>query len=51
MSFGAFIVAMTIGAALLALWAGVRFPRMGPNTLAGAVQPFMPRKPVSMTIV
>ena len=37
MSFGAFIVAMTIGAALLALWAGVRFPRMGPNTLAGAL--------------
>ena len=37
MSFGTFIIAMTIGAALLALWAGVRFPRMGPNTLAGAL--------------
>jgi hypothetical protein len=37
MSFGTFIIAMTIGAALLALWAGVRFPRMGPDTLAGAL--------------
>jgi hypothetical protein len=37
MSFGTFIIAMTIGAALLALWAGVRFPRMGPSTLAGAL--------------
>jgi hypothetical protein len=37
MSIGAFVIAMTIGAALLALWAGVRFPRMGPDTLAGAL--------------
>ena len=37
MSFGTFIIAMTIGAALLALWAGVRFPRMGPDTLTGAL--------------
>ena len=36
MSFGTFIVVMTLGAAALALWAGVRFPKMGPNTLAGA---------------
>jgi hypothetical protein len=37
MSFGAFIVVMTLGAAALALWAGVRFPRMGPETLTGAL--------------
>jgi hypothetical protein len=37
MSLDAFIIAMTIGAALLALWAGIRFPRMGPDTLAGAL--------------
>ncbi len=37
MSFGAFIVVMTLGAAALALWAGARFPRLGPNTLAGAL--------------
>jgi hypothetical protein len=37
MSFGAFIVVMTLGAAALALWTGVRFPRMGPDTLAGAL--------------
>jgi hypothetical protein len=37
MSFGAFIVVMTLGAAALALWAGARFPRMGPDTLTGAL--------------
>jgi hypothetical protein len=37
MSLGAFIVVMTLGAAALALWAGARFPRMGPETLAGAL--------------
>jgi hypothetical protein len=37
MSFGTFIIVMTLGAAALALWAGVRFPRMGPSTLAGAL--------------
>jgi hypothetical protein len=37
MSFGTFIVVMTLGAAALALWAGVRFPRMGPETLTGAL--------------
>jgi hypothetical protein len=37
MSFGSFIIVMTLGAAALALWAGVRFPRMGPDTLAGAL--------------
>jgi hypothetical protein len=36
-SLGAFVIALTLGAALLALWAGVRFPRMGPDTLAGAL--------------
>jgi hypothetical protein len=37
MSFGAFIVVMTLGAAALALWVGARFPRIGPHTLAGAL--------------
>jgi hypothetical protein len=37
MSFGTFIIAMTLGAGALALWAGLRFPRMGPDTLAGAL--------------
>ena len=37
MSLGTFVIELTIGAALLALWAGVRFPRMGPDTLAGAL--------------
>jgi hypothetical protein len=37
MSFGTFIVVLTLGAAVLALWAGLRFPRMGPDTLAGAL--------------
>jgi hypothetical protein len=37
MSFGTFIVVMTLGAAALALWAGARFPRMGPETLTGAL--------------
>ena len=37
MSLGTFVIALTLGAALLALWAGVRFPRMGPDTLSGAM--------------
>ena len=37
MSFGTFIIVLTLGAAALALWAGLRFPRMGPDTLAGAL--------------
>src|ERR671939_161038 len=37
MSIGAFIIAMTVGSALLALWPGVRWPQMGPDTLAGAL--------------
>ena len=37
MSVGAYVIALTIGAALLALWAGTRFPRLGPDTLAGAL--------------
>jgi len=35
-SVGAYVIALTIGAALLALWAGARFPRLGPDTLVGA---------------
>ena len=37
MSLGTFVIAMTLAAALLALWAGMRFPRMGPDTLGGAL--------------
>ena len=37
MSIGAFVVALALGAALLAIWAVVRFPRMGPETLTGAL--------------
>jgi hypothetical protein len=37
MSIGAFVVALALGAALLALWAVVRFPRLGPETLTGAL--------------
>jgi hypothetical protein len=37
MSIGAFVVALALGAALLALWAIVRFPRLGPETLMGAL--------------
>ena len=37
MSLGAFILAMTVGAALLALWTCLRFPRIGPETLRGAL--------------
>jgi ABC-type Fe3+-siderophore transport system permease subunit len=36
-SIGAFVVALALGAALLAIWAVVRFPRMGPETLMGAL--------------
>jgi hypothetical protein len=36
-SLGAFIIVLTVAAAVLALWAVVRFPRMGPETLAGAL--------------
>lgn len=37
MSLGAFVIVLTLGAAALALWAVVRFPRLGPATLAGAL--------------
>ena len=37
MSLGAFIVVLTLAAAALALWTVVRFPRLGPETLAGAM--------------
>jgi hypothetical protein len=36
-SLGGFIVAMTVAAAALALWALVRFPKLGPETLRGAI--------------
>jgi hypothetical protein len=36
-SIGAFVVALALGAAVLALWAVVRFPRLGPETLSGAL--------------
>ena len=37
MTLGAFIIALTIGAALLALWTAVRFPEAAPETLRGAM--------------
>ena len=37
MSIGSFVIALTVGAALLALWTSVRFPRIGPETLRGAL--------------
>jgi hypothetical protein len=37
MSTEGFVVALSLGAALLALWAVMRFPRLGPETLAGAM--------------
>ena len=37
MSVGAFVIALTVAAALLAVWGIVRFPRLGPETLPGAL--------------
>jgi hypothetical protein len=37
MSLGAFIVVLTLGAAALALWTVVRFPRLGPERLSAAL--------------
>jgi hypothetical protein len=37
MSIGTFVVALALGAAVLAIWAVVRFPRMGPESLTGAL--------------
>ena len=37
MSLGVFVIAMTVGAALLALWTSFRFPRIAPETLSGAL--------------
>jgi hypothetical protein len=37
MTVGTFIIALTVAAAVLALWAVVRFPRLGPETLWGAI--------------
>jgi len=36
-SLGAFIIVLTLGAAALALWTVVRFPKLGPETLGGAL--------------
>jgi hypothetical protein len=36
-SLGAFIIVLTLGAAALAVWTVVRFPDLGPSTLAGAL--------------
>ena len=37
MSLGVFVIAMTVGAALLALWTSVRFSQIAPETLRGAL--------------
>lgn len=37
MSLGAFIIVLTLSAAALALWTVVRFPKLGPQTLGGAL--------------
>jgi hypothetical protein len=37
MSLGVFVIALTVGAALLALWTCLRFPRIAPETLRGAL--------------
>jgi hypothetical protein len=36
-SLGTFIVVLTLGSAAIALWAITRFPRLGPETLLGAL--------------
>jgi hypothetical protein len=36
-SLGVFIIVLTLGAAALALWTVVRFPKLGPETLGGAL--------------
>jgi hypothetical protein len=36
-SLGTFVVVLALGAAALAIWAVVRFPKMGPETLVGAL--------------
>jgi hypothetical protein len=37
MSLGLFVIALTVGAALLAVWTSFRFPRIAPETLRGAL--------------
>ena len=37
MNLGVFIILLTLGAAALALWTVVRFPKLGPETLFGAL--------------
>jgi hypothetical protein len=36
-NLGTFIILLTLGAAALALWTVVRFPKLGPETLGGAL--------------
>jgi hypothetical protein len=36
-NLGVFIIVLTLGAAALALWTLVRFPKLGPETLFGAL--------------
>jgi hypothetical protein len=36
-SLGVFIIVLTLGAAALALWTVLRFPKLGPETLGGAL--------------
>jgi hypothetical protein len=36
-NLGTFIIVLTLGAGALALWTAVRFPRIGPESLAGAL--------------
>jgi hypothetical protein len=36
-NLGTFIVVLTLGSAAIALWAMARFPRLGPETLPGAM--------------
>jgi hypothetical protein len=37
MSAQSFLIFLTVGAALLGLWTVVRFPRLGPTSLAGSL--------------
>jgi hypothetical protein len=34
---GTFVIVLALGAAALAIWAVVRFPKLGPETLVGAM--------------
>jgi hypothetical protein len=36
-NLGTFVILLALGAAALAIWAEVRFPKLGPETLMGAL--------------